>query len=43
MKLVPNDDIYTSAYIKDGWASLGFAIDDAFDGNVETSDPFGTS
>lgn len=41
MKLVANDDIYTKAFIKDGWASLGFGYIDDFDSNVETTSTFG--
>lgn len=41
MKLVPNDDYYTQAYISQGWASLGFDYLDEFDADAETTDPFG--
>ena len=41
MKLVSNDDEYTMAFIKDGWATLGFSYTDNFDSNQETKDSFG--
>jgi len=42
MKLVPNDDIYTRDYIKEGWASLGFDYDEKFDSDQETTEPYGS-
>jgi len=41
MRMVPNEDEYTKAYIQEGWASLGFGIYDSFDGDVETADSYG--
>ena len=33
--MVPNEDKYTKNFIKEGWASLGFALDDDYDEVVE--------
>lgn len=35
MKMVPNEDIYTKAYITEGWASLGFGVYDPYNHKVE--------
>jgi hypothetical protein len=40
MKMIENDDIYTKAYIKHGWASLGFSVSDEYDENVEDNSEF---
>ncbi len=42
MKLIPNDDSYTSAFVADGWASFGFDYLDDLDEDQETTDAFGT-
>lgn len=39
--MVPNQDSYTKAYIKEGWASLGFYLYDTFDDSQESNQPFG--
>lgn len=40
MKMIPNEDIYTKNYIKEGWASLGFGIYDSYDPEVEDNTSF---
>lgn len=40
MKMIPNEDIYTKEYIKEGWASLGFDVYSTFDENVEDGSNF---
>ena len=39
--MTENTDTYTKAYVKEGWASLGFDLYDDYDSNYESQASYG--